>query len=65
MIEISHLMERAEKSHEEVALEYYNALSGTKDQLNVVEILQRYPELYSRETYDLVALLTDFLGGKI
>ncbi|MBN2082859.1 hypothetical protein JW859_11735 [bacterium] len=51
---IANLLERAEQCHQEVALEYYNALSGRQDKLDIVSILNNYPELYSKETLALV-----------
>jgi len=61
MNNITELIERAEQCHQEVALEYFDAFSGRKAELSIVPILKRYPELYSRETYDSVAALTPTL----
>lgn len=44
------LLERAERCNKEIGLEYFNAYSGRQDQLNISSILDKYPELYSRET---------------
>jgi hypothetical protein len=57
-MQLNDLLTRAEQCHQQTALEYFNALSGQKDQLNFVEILNRYPELHSKATYDQVAGLT-------
>lgn len=54
---VRELINRAESCHKETALEYYNALSGQKDELNFVAILKQYPELYSKDTYDYVMAL--------
>ena len=54
---IPELLERAESCHREVATEYFNAFSGRQERLDVVPIMERYPELYSRETYDFVNAL--------
>ena len=51
---IDSLLERAEQCHHEVALEYYNALSGQQDRLDIAAILDKYPELYAKETLALV-----------
>ena len=58
-MQLTDLLNRAEQCHKETALEYFNALSGQKDQLNFVAILNRYPELHSKQTYDQVAGLTE------
>ena len=52
MTDILQLINRAEECHRRIALEYYNHFSGQQDQLNVVSILEEFPELYSRETLD-------------
>lgn len=57
MIQVDELIRRAEECHREVALEYFDTLSGRQEQLDVVTILKRYPELYARETYDAVMAL--------
>ncbi len=51
---VSELLERAETCHREVALEYFRAFAGLQDTLDTTSILGKYPELYSRETYDYV-----------
>ena len=53
-MQVNDLLKRAEDCHREVALEYYNAFSGQQDDLNIVAILDRYPELYTKETYEYV-----------
>jgi len=57
MLTIPQLLERAETCHREVATEYFNAFSGRQERLDVVPIMERYPELFSRETYELVTSL--------
>ncbi|MCB1217031.1 hypothetical protein KDL44_06545 [bacterium] len=52
MTDIQKLIARAEECHQRIALEYFNHFSGQQDQLNVVSILEEYPELYARETLD-------------
>ena len=59
MLTIPQLLERAESCHREVATEYFNAFSGRQERLDVVPIMQRYPELFSRETYELVTGLEE------
>lgn len=49
------LIEKSEQCHKEVALEYFTAFTGQKDELKVVGIMERYPELYSKETLDRVS----------
>ena len=49
------LLAKSEQCHKEVALEYFNAFTGQKDELKVVGIMQKYPELYSQETLDQVS----------
>ncbi len=49
------LLAKSEQCHKEIALEYFNAFTGQKDELKVVGIMQKYPELYSKETLDQVA----------
>jgi len=57
MPSVRELIDRAEQCHREEALEVYNAFSGLQDKLDIVSIYKRYPELFSRETYDFVAAL--------
>lgn len=54
MTDIQQLIGRAEECHRRIALEYFNHFSGQQDQLNVVNILAEYPELYSKETLDFI-----------
>jgi len=54
MSRVRELTEAAERCHREVALEFYNTLSGRQDKLDIVSILKRYPQLYSRESYDYI-----------
>ncbi len=46
------LMARAEDFYEEMALEYFNHFAGLSDDFRLVEIVERYPELFARETYN-------------
>jgi len=55
---ITELLARAEQCHREVALEYYNAYSGRQEQLGIAAILEKYPELSSRETLNQVKNLS-------
>jgi len=56
-MDIAHLMQRAEEFYAEIALEYYNNYAGLSDEFRIVEIVGKYPELFSRETYDEVMAL--------
>jgi hypothetical protein len=53
------LIARAEQCHREVALEYYNAFAGLQERLDVAAIVDRYPELHARDTWDYINELTD------
>jgi hypothetical protein len=54
MPNVTDLISRSEDCHRELALESYNFGTGQKDSLDVVSIVQRYPELGSKETLDFV-----------
>jgi len=56
-MDTAHLMQRAEEFYAEIALEYYNNFAGLSDEFRIVEIVGKYPELFSRETYDGVMAL--------
>jgi len=56
---IESLLAQAERCHKEVAMEFYNAFSGRQDKLDISAIVDRYPELYTRETLDTVVSLDD------
>lgn len=53
-MDIQHLLQQAEQCHRDVALEYFNAFSGQQEELRIAAILEKYPELFTRETYDYV-----------
>lgn len=55
MTDIMQLINRAEECHRRIALEYYSHFSGQQDQLNIVSILEEFPELYARETLDEIS----------
>lgn len=72
------LMVRAEEFYEEMALEYFNHFAGLSEDFRLVEIVGRYPELFSRETYNAamatvppgvgdreLRLLRNFLTGNL
>lgn len=63
MDQLTQLLDRAESCHKELALEYYSAFAGIKDQLEAAKIMADYPELYSRETLDFVRGLDDGAAG--
>jgi hypothetical protein len=63
MEQLTQLLERAETCHRELALEYFNAFAGIKDQLEAAKIMSSYPELYSRETLDYVRRLENGAAG--
>jgi hypothetical protein len=56
---IESLLAQAERCHKEVAMEFYNAFSGRQDKLDISAIVDRYPELYTRETLDTVVSLDE------
>jgi len=58
-MEYSCLMERAEEFYREVALEYYNNFAGLSERFALVEIVQKYPELFDEATYRDAMALTD------
>jgi hypothetical protein len=55
---VHELLTRAEQCHRELALESYGFGTGQKGSLDIVSIVQRYPELGSKETLDFVSGLT-------
>jgi hypothetical protein len=54
---VTDLLSRAESFHREIALESFNFGTGRKDSLDIVSIIQRYPELGTKETLDFVRSL--------
>ncbi len=56
-MDVAHLMQRAEEFCAEMGEEYYQNYAGLSDEFRIVEIVGKYPELFSRETYDEVMAL--------
>lgn len=54
MPDVTGLISRAEDCHRDLALESYNFGTGQKDALDFVSIMQRYPELGTKETLEFV-----------
>jgi hypothetical protein len=59
MPELATLIERSAAFHRERATEYFLALTGQKDRLEAAGISRAYPELFSPDTLDYIAGLSD------
>jgi hypothetical protein len=56
-MDVARLTQRAEEFYAEMGEEYFANYAGLSDEFRIVEIVDKYPELFSRETYDGVMAL--------